>query len=106
VAFGPITEDYQVLQDMAAQLPRQSFQKLGLNALGLKTAFSSLASDLSTMNTQMMPQKPTVRKVKQQEAGKKCQNPGVKSGVENAKTRGSSLEMPKTGSTLAMENWR
>jgi hypothetical protein len=69
VAFGPITEDYQVLQDMAAQLPRQSFQKLGLNALGLKTAFSSLTSDLSTMNTQMMPQKLTVRKVKQQEAG-------------------------------------
>ncbi|KAJ1495217.1 hypothetical protein T484DRAFT_1763193 [Baffinella frigidus] len=29
VAFGPPTENFQVLQDMAAVLPRSSFQKLG-----------------------------------------------------------------------------
>ena len=69
VAFGPASEDYRVLRDMAKKLPRNSFQKLGLNAGSLKTALSSLTSDLTTLNTQMMSGGLTVRNVKQQEAG-------------------------------------
>ena len=37
---------------MAATLPRNTFQKLGLSAGGLKTAFSSLTSSLTTMATE------------------------------------------------------
>ena len=51
VAFGPPSEDYQVLQTMAAQLPRGSFQKLGLSALQLRTAFSSLTSSLTSLRS-------------------------------------------------------
>jgi hypothetical protein len=69
VAFGPESEDYQVLKDMAAKLPRGTFQRLGLSAMSLKTAFSSLTSDLTTLNTQMSGKSLTVRNVKQQEAG-------------------------------------
>ncbi len=69
VAFGPPSEDYRVLRDMAAKLPRNSFQKLGLNAMSLKTAFSSLTSNLTDLNTQMTGGGLTVRKVKKQEAG-------------------------------------
>jgi hypothetical protein len=69
VAFGPESEDYQVLKDMAAKLPRGTFQRLGLSAMSLKTAFSSLTSDLTTLNTQMSGKSLTVRNVKQQQAG-------------------------------------
>jgi hypothetical protein len=69
VAFGPQSEDYQVLQDMAHKLPRNSFQKLGLNAGSLKTAFSSLTSDLTTMNTQLGGKILTTRAVSKQEVG-------------------------------------
>ena len=51
VAFGPLTENYSVLQAMAATLPRNSFQKLGLSGASLKTAFSSLTSTLTTLRT-------------------------------------------------------
>jgi hypothetical protein len=51
VAFGPPDEDYEVLQQMAAQLPRGSFQKLGLTALHLRTALSSLSSSLSSLRS-------------------------------------------------------
>jgi hypothetical protein len=63
VAFGPESEDYQVLKDMAAKLPRGTFQRLGLSAMSLKTAFSSLTSDLTTLNTQMSGKSLTVRNV-------------------------------------------
>ena len=69
VAFGPVSEDYQVLQDMATKLPRSTFQKLSLNVGSLKTAFSSLTGDLTTMNTEMAGKSLTVRDKKQQEAG-------------------------------------
>ena len=52
VAFGKPDEDYSVLRSMAATLPRNTFQKLGLSAGGLKTAFSSLTSSLTTMATE------------------------------------------------------
>ena len=52
VAFGPASEDYEVLKSMAAGLPRSSFQKLGLTSGGLKTAFSSLSSTLTSMRTE------------------------------------------------------
>ena len=42
----------QVLQAMAKRLPQGSFQKLGLSVDSLKTAFSSLTSDLTTMRTE------------------------------------------------------
>ena len=52
VAFGKPDEDYSVLRSMAATLPRNTFQKLGLSVGGLKTAFSSLTSTLTTMRTE------------------------------------------------------
>jgi hypothetical protein len=55
VAFGPPGEDYTVLQTMAAQLPRGSFQKLGLSALQLRTAFSSLTSSLTSLRSDAGP---------------------------------------------------
>jgi hypothetical protein len=51
VAFGDPNQDYNVLQQMGEALPRGSFQKLGLNAGGLRTAFSSLSSSLTTLRT-------------------------------------------------------
>ncbi|KAJ8599256.1 hypothetical protein CTAYLR_006219 [Chrysophaeum taylorii] len=51
VAFGPPTENYSVLQQMAAAVPRSSFQKLGLSAAALETAFTSLTSSLTTLRT-------------------------------------------------------
>lgn len=51
VAFGPTNQDYEVLRRMGEALPRGSFQKLGLSAAGLRTAFSSLSSSLTTLRT-------------------------------------------------------
>jgi len=51
VAFGGSDQDYAVLQKMGEALPRGSFHKLGLNAGGLRTAFSSLSSSLSVLHT-------------------------------------------------------
>ncbi|GIL64651.1 hypothetical protein Vafri_18557 [Volvox africanus] len=52
VAFGPPTENYVVLEKMAAALPRSSFQKLGLSAACLRTAFSSLTDSITTLRTE------------------------------------------------------
>ncbi|KAG2501020.1 hypothetical protein HYH03_000840 [Edaphochlamys debaryana] len=52
VAFGPPGEDYEVLRRMAGALPRSSFQKLGLSADCLRTAFTSLTSSLTTLRTE------------------------------------------------------
>ena len=49
VAFGPPNEDYSVLRRMASALPRGTFQKLGLSAALLSSAFSSLASTVNTV---------------------------------------------------------
>lgn len=51
VAFGDVSQDYSVLQQMGHALPRGSFRKLALNANGLRTAFSSLSSSLTTLTT-------------------------------------------------------
>jgi hypothetical protein len=51
VAFGPPDEDYAVLRRMAGVLPRGSFQKLGLTALHLRTALSSLTSSLTSLRS-------------------------------------------------------
>ena len=53
VAFGPPDENYEVLKQMAAVLPRSSFQKLGLRAEGLSSAFSSLNSSLTTLRSEV-----------------------------------------------------
>lgn len=52
VAFGDPNQDYSVLKQMGEALPRGSFQKLGLHAGGLRTAFSSLSSSLTTLRTE------------------------------------------------------
>lgn len=52
LAFGPIKEDFRLLEQMAGVLPRGEFQKLGLNAANLKTAFSSVSSSLLTLRTE------------------------------------------------------
>ena len=69
VAFGPASEDYQVLQTMAAQLPRGSFQKLGLSALQLRTAFSSLTSSLTSLRSDGGPRQLTQRAVAPERGG-------------------------------------
>jgi len=52
LAFGPADENFTLLEKMANMLPRGKFQKLGLNAVSLKTSFSSLSSSLSTLRTE------------------------------------------------------
>jgi hypothetical protein len=52
LAFGPAKEDFRLLEDMAAALPRGEFSKLGLNATNLKTAFSSLSSSMTELRTE------------------------------------------------------
>ncbi|KAL1523672.1 hypothetical protein AB1Y20_018606 [Prymnesium parvum] len=51
VAFGPPDENFHLLEEMAGALPRSEFQKLGLDASNLRTAFSSLSSSMTTMRT-------------------------------------------------------
>ncbi|GIL85914.1 hypothetical protein Vretimale_8980 [Volvox reticuliferus] len=55
VAFGPPSENYVVLEKMAAALPRSSFQKLGLSAACLRTALSSLTDSITTLRTEVTP---------------------------------------------------
>lgn len=52
IAFGPDKENFSILEKMAGVLPRGEFQKLGINAAGLKTSFSSLSSSLLTLRTE------------------------------------------------------
>eukprot|EP00607_Mallomonas_marina_P008608 CAMPEP_0182424656 /NCGR_PEP_ID=MMETSP1167-20130531/10888_1 /TAXON_ID=2988 /ORGANISM="Mallomonas Sp, Strain CCMP3275" /LENGTH=732 /DNA_ID=CAMNT_0024604629 /DNA_START=58 /DNA_END=2253 /DNA_ORIENTATION=+ len=52
VAFGNPNEDFRVLKQMSNQLPRHSFQKLGLSSICLSTAFSSLSSSLTSLRTE------------------------------------------------------
>jgi len=52
LAFGPAKEDFTLLNEMADALPRGEFQKLGLNADSLRTAFSSLSSSMSELRTE------------------------------------------------------
>ena len=51
VAFGPSSVDYRVLESMAEVVPQGSFQKLGLGACNLSSAFSSLSATLTTLRT-------------------------------------------------------
>ncbi len=67
VAFGPAVEDFAVLQEMATVLPRSSFQKLGLAAGNLLTAFSSLSSTLTSLRTEGGAHGLTLRAPRQQE---------------------------------------
>jgi hypothetical protein len=52
LAFGPPSEDFKLLDEMASALPRGEFQKLGLNANKLRTAFSSLSSSMTELRTE------------------------------------------------------
>lgn len=52
LAFGSPNENFSLLEEMAGKLPRGEFQKLGLNASNLRTAFSSLSSSLITLRTE------------------------------------------------------
>ena len=52
LAFGPPNEDFKLLEEMAAALPRGAFQKLGLNADKQRTAFSSLSSSMTELRTE------------------------------------------------------
>ncbi|KAK3275216.1 hypothetical protein CYMTET_16642 [Cymbomonas tetramitiformis] len=68
VAFGSPDENYDTLRLMAKQLPRASFQKLGLSAGSLRTALTSLTSSLTSMRTEAASKMLTLRKEKQQVA--------------------------------------
>ena len=74
VAFGPPDEDYQVLQQMAARLPRGSFQKLGLTALHLRTALSSLSNSLSSLRSDAGAGALTQRAVRMESEGRRGTN--------------------------------
>ena len=52
LAFGPPQEDFKLLAEMASALPRGEFQKLGLDADKLRTAFSSLSSSMTELRTE------------------------------------------------------
>lgn len=52
LAFGPPKEDFRLLSELADALPRGEFQKLGLDANNLKTAFSSLSSSMTELRTE------------------------------------------------------
>lgn len=52
LAFGPKNEDFKLLEEMAAAVPRGEFQKLGLDANKLRTAFSSLSSSMTELRTE------------------------------------------------------
>ena len=52
LAFGPKNEDFRLLDEMANALPRGEFQKLGLDASKLRTAFSSLSSSMTELRTE------------------------------------------------------
>lgn len=54
VAFGPPSESYGVLDNMSKVLPRSSFQKLGLAAANLKSAFSSLTGTLTSLRSESL----------------------------------------------------
>jgi len=68
IAFGKPDENYRVLRAMAEALPRHSFQKLGLSAEGLRTAFSTLTSSLTSMRTDCCGVSKTEREVREQTA--------------------------------------
>ncbi|KAG2428467.1 hypothetical protein HXX76_011586 [Chlamydomonas incerta] len=57
VAFGPPSEEFYVLQDMAGALPQGLLPgagaKLGLSAVQLRTAFSTISSSLSSLLTDL-----------------------------------------------------
>jgi hypothetical protein len=73
VAFGPPNENYEVLQLMAEQLPRGSFQKLALSKVELRTALSTLSSSLTSLVTASA-SKMTQRKVQMESDGITTQN--------------------------------
>eukprot|EP00961_Rhodomonas_salina_P249974 3378715-Rhodomonas_salina.3 len=56
---------------MAKQVPRGSFQKLGLSALDLKTAFSSLTNTLTSLRTDSGAPSLTLRSVLKEAAGQR-----------------------------------
>ncbi len=51
VAFGPTSEKFTVLKEMAEALPKHSFQKLGISSNNLKSAFSTMSSTLTSLRT-------------------------------------------------------
>jgi hypothetical protein len=78
VAFGDPGEDYGVLERMAGALPRSSFQKLGLAAASLKTAFTSLSTSLATLRTDGAGAPPMTRRAVRQEAAPASPEAGVR----------------------------
>ena len=106
VAFGKPDEDYSVLRSMAATLPRNTFQKLGLSAGGLKTAFSTLTSTLTTMRTECATTK-TERDVGRQtiEAGRAALAEGLLYDGEWDVYNNMDRTPDETGAFLAKQAW-
>ena len=52
VAFGPAAEEFKVLQDMAAALPKGKFLRGGLSSGFLSTAFTALSTSLTSLRTE------------------------------------------------------
>jgi len=49
LAFGPLSEQYRVLQEMGSKLPRGCFEKLGLSGKSLQTALATLSSTFTSI---------------------------------------------------------
>ena len=82
VAFGPPKEDFKMLQDMAAMLPRGSFQKLGLHAGALRTAFSSLSSSMTELRTEGGSRSLTLRRDRMVNKNQKVEHGRMVNGSE------------------------
>ncbi|KAJ1475844.1 kinase-like domain-containing protein, partial [Baffinella frigidus] len=52
LSFGPPSEEFQTLRDMAGVLPKNRFHKGGLSSGFLNTAFSSLSTSLTSLRTE------------------------------------------------------
>ena len=83
VAFGSPTEDYKMLQEMAACLPQGSFQKLGLAASSLHTALSTLTSTLTSLRTDGGSLRRTVRDFKTRSGALNASAPNNVGSVED-----------------------
>ena len=63
IAFGPPKEEFRVLEQIAKVLPQGIYQKLGLSAARLRTAFSSINTTMTTLRTDAASAKKVERSV-------------------------------------------
>ena len=105
VAFGPENENYELLQDMANELPRHSFQKLGLKVDCLRTAFSSLTSTLTSMNSEARQDSLTLRDLKKQDSAVPIPATIIRGSFWEVYTKNSGTLHSKTQYDILTRTW-